>query len=152
MAKYKWNIKVDKHSGEIELEDSAYEPMICEAIKNYILLNNMNVTYEKIEEIVLLPCPICGREAKLNEPSMNVGWLIRCTGDFHGIMCESNEKKEVIEAWNTRHTKKIPVKYDPDKNNYVCPVCSENLYATQEFCSCCGVELDWQEEWDYLDD
>ena len=56
-----------------------------------------------MSEIKLLPCPLCGSEARLvGHCVFESAWKVRCGNDKCNCLIEFNNKEEAIKTWNTR--------------------------------------------------
>lgn len=94
-------------------------------------------------ETKLLPCPICGGEAKLDEHCDK--YVVFCTSE----KCSWHDTEaEAVEAWNTRHERTCHVEgsyYDELMDeDYTDLSCGHHLRGAAwefDFCPVCGARV-----------
>lgn len=95
----------------------------------------------------LLPCPLCGGDARLHDGGLD-GWLVICRKCL--LMTDGEEfADQAIAAWNTRHqpTFKLETIWDDigamSIGEYRCTCCGESYegYAHRH-CPNCGARVE----------
>ena len=108
----------------------------------------------------LKPCPFCGNEVSF--------WTREATEDYQALIidckvCPANmeewvykydknftenfekKKTEMFKAWNSRIERTAKVDRDAIFSVAVCGVCHSTVVYPDNYCSDCGVKLDWSE-------